>query len=270
MCRVIGVARSGYYAWRRSKESARSLENRKIVAEMRVIFKENRETYGSPRMLISLEKRGYRCSKNRVARLMKAAGIRAIQRPAFRVTTVSGKRNIAPNLLQQRFVAAVPNRIWTSDITYIPTREGWLYLAIVLDLFSRKVVGWSMQERLEDELVVAAFNAAWAQRKPSEGIVFHSDRGIQYGSQRFRNILAIHACLQSMSATGNCYDNAVTEAFFHTLKVELVHRCRFLTRNEARMLIFEYIESFYNRQRFHSTLGYLSPVEFEEKALANA
>jgi putative transposase len=270
MCRVIGVARSGYYAWRRCKEAARTIENKKLTVEIRALFKQNRETYGSPRVFRSLQRQGYRCGRNRVARLMKAAGLRAVQRPAFRVTTIAGTRNIAPNRLQQSFVAPVPNRIWTSDITYIPTREGWLYLAVVLDLFSRKIVGWSMQERLEDKLVTAAFNAAWIQRKPSEGLVFHSDRGIQYGSQRFRNLLAIHACLQSMSAKGNCYDNAVTETFFHTLKVELVHRCRFLSRNEARMLIFEYIESFYNRQRLHSTLGYISPEEFEEKAMANA
>jgi transposase InsO family protein len=239
-----------------------------LLEVIRQVFKESRETYGSPRVFHSLHRQGYRCGKHRVARLMQAAGFKAVQRRAFRVTTISKAMDAAPNRLQQRFYSAYPNRIWTSDITYISTQEGWLYLAVILDVYSRRVVGWSMQERLADELVTTAFGAALMQRKPQAGLIVHSDRGFQYSGQRFRAVLSQHECIQSMNATGNCFDNAVTETFFHTLKVELVHRIRFQTRNDARKHIFEYIESFYNRQRLHSTLGYKSPVEFEEKSWA--
>jgi len=264
---VIGVARSGYYAWRRCRESVRTLENKQLTVAIRQAFKESRETYGSPRVFHLLRRQGYRCGRHRVARLMRAANLRAVQRRAFRVTTVTNAMNVAPNRLQQRFHAAVPNRIWTSDITYIATQEGWLYLAVMLDVYSRRVVGWSMQEQLADGLVTAAFEAAWMQRRPQAGLLVHSDRGFQYCGQRFREVLSKNACVQSMSATGNCYDNAVTETFFHTLKVELVNRLRFQSRSDARKCIFEYIESFYNRQRLHSTLGYKSPLEFEENSL---
>lgn len=265
---MIGVARSGYYAWRRCSESARTIANKRLLEVIRQVFKESRETYGSPRVFHSLHRQGYRCGRHRVARLMQTAGLRAVQCRAFRVTTVSKALDAAPNRLRQCFHAEYPNRIWTSDITYIATYEGWLYLAVVLDLFSRRVVGWSMKECLADDLVTAAFGAAVMLRRPQPGLIVHSDRGFQYTGQRFRTVLSQNACIQSMSGTGNCYDNAVTETFFHTLKVELVHRFRFQNRNIARKHIFEYIESFYNRQRLHSTLGYKSPVEFEEKSLA--
>jgi putative transposase len=264
---VTRVARSGYYAWRKCRESVRTLENKQLTKAIQRVFEESKETYGSPRIFHSLRRQGYRCSKHRIARLMSVAGIRAIQRRAFRATTVASTQKAAPNRLQQRFHVAIPNCIWTSDITYIATQEGWLYLAVILDMYSRRVIGWSMQERLADELVMAAFGIAWMNRKPQPGLIIHSDRGFQYSGQRFRDVLSKHACVQSMSSTGNCYDNAVTETFFHTLKVELVNRHRFQSRNEARKYIFEYIESFYNRQRLHSTLGYRCPVEFEELSL---
>jgi putative transposase len=268
MCRVTGVARGGYYAWRRCRESVRTVENRNLTAVIRQLFEQSRSTYGSPRIYHSLKRLGYTCGRHRVARLMRAAKMQAIQRRAFRVTTVAGSSKAAPNRLQQKFHVAIPNRIWTSDITYIATREGWLYLAVMLDMYSRRVVGWSMQERLVDDLVTSAFDAAWIRRRPSAGLIVHSDRGFQYAGQRFRQVLSNHECIQSMSATGNCYDNAVTETFFHTLKVELVNRSRFHSRSDAKKCIFEYIESFYNRKRLHSTLGYKSPVEFEDSVLS--
>jgi transposase InsO family protein len=245
----------------------RTIENRQLTVTIRGIFEKSRETYGSPRIFHALHTLGYHCGKHRVARLMQAARLKAVQRRAFRVTTVSKSRNAAPNRLQQNFYIAVPNRIWTTDITYIATQEGWLYLAVILDVHSRRVIGWSMKDRLADDLVIAAFNAAQAYRRPQPGLIVHSDRGIQYSGQRFRNVLEKHRCLQSMSGTGNCYDNAVTETFFHTLKVELVHRLRFQSRNDARKQIFDYIETFYNRQRLHSTLGYKSPIDFEEQPM---
>jgi putative transposase len=244
------------------------VENKRLTSVIRQLFEQSRETYGSPRVFHSLRRLGYNCGRNRVARLMREAKIRAVHRRAFRVTTIAGTQKAAPNLLQQQFRVSVPNRVWTSDITYIATKEGWLYLAVILDMYSRRVVGWSMQERLVNELVTNAFNAAWDQRRPEKGLIIHSDRGFQYAGQHFRQILSNHACIQSMSAIGNCYDNAVTETFFHSLKVELVHRKKFVSRNDARKSIFEYIESFYNRQRLHSTLGYSSPVEFEEQFVA--
>lgn len=265
---MIGVARSGYYAWRKCRESVRTRENKQLTAAIQEVFKQSKETYGSPRIFHSLRRQGYRCGIHRVARLMRVTGIQAVQRRAFRVTTVAGTQIAAPNRLQQCFQVMIPNSIWTTDITYIATQEGWLYLAVMLDMYSRRVIGWSMQDRLTDDLVVAAFGAAWLNRRPQAGLIIHSDRGFQYSGQRFREVLVKHACIQSMSATGNCYDNAVTETFFHTLKVELVHRYHFQSRGEARHHIFEYIESFYNRQRLHSTLGYKSPVEFENVSLA--
>jgi len=265
---VIRVARSGFYAWRTCRESVRTRENKQLTTAIRDIFKQSKETYGSPRIFHSLRRQGYRCGRNRVARLMRVAGMQAVQRRAFRVTTIAGSQKAAPNRLQQCFHVAMPNSIWTTDITYIATQEGWLYLAVMLDMFSRRVIGWSMQDRLTDDLVVNAFGAAWLSRRPQSGLIVHSDRGFEYSGQRFREMLAQHECVQSMSATGNCYDNAVTETFFHTLKVELVHRFRFQSRSEARRHIFEYIESFYNRQRLHSTLCYKSPVEFECTDLA--
>jgi putative transposase len=264
---VINVARSGYYAWCRNRMSVRTIENRQLTTTICAIFEKSKETYGSPRVFHSLQKLGCHCGKHRVARLMQAAGLKAVQRRAFRVTTVSRSKDAAPNRLQQNFFVAVPNRIWTTDITYIATLEGWLYLSVILDVHSRRVIGWSMKDRMTDDLVIAAFNAAQAYRRPQPGLIVHSDRGIQFSGQRFRDVLEKHRCIQSMSGTGNCYDNAVTETFFHTLKVELVHRSRFQSRNEARKLIFDYIETFYNRQRLHSTLGYKSPVDFEEQSM---
>jgi putative transposase len=239
-----------------------------LTKVIRQLFEQSNETYGSPRIFHSLRRLGYSCGRNRVAGLMRKAKMQAVQRKVFRVTTVASTQKAAPNLLKQQFRVSIPNRVWTSDITYISTREGWLYLAVFLDIYSRRVVGWSMQERLTDNLVTAAFGAAWNQRRPEKGLIVHSDRGFQYAGQRFRQVLSHHACIQSMSSTGNCYDNAVTETFFHTLKVELVNRTRFISRNDARKSIFEYIESFYNRKRLHSTIGYKCPVEFEDGVLS--
>jgi putative transposase len=218
-------------------------------------------------MTAELKARGFSCSLNRVARLMQKNGIAAKTKRKFKVTTISKhKFPIAPNLLKQSFTADGPNLVWASDITYIATGEGWLYLAMVKDLHSKKVVGWSMQERLRRDLVIDAFKQAVMQRRPEPGLIFHSDRGIQYACCDFRALLKKHKAVQSMSGKGNCYDNAVSESFFGTLKNELVYATRFPTKDKARVAIFDYIEVFYNRQRRHSALGYLSPAEFESRS----
>ena len=232
-----------------------------------VIRKEHRrsrERYGSPRIAKELEARGVKCSENRVARRMRLSGIVAKTRRRFKVTTRS-KHNypVTYNLINQNFNTERPDQTWVSDITYVWTSEGWLYLAVILDLFSRQAVGWSMSHSLSQELALKAFRQALWRRSPGSGVIFHSDQGVQYACQAFRDLLKEHKFVQSMSNKGNCYDNAVAESFFHTLKTELVYFESYQTRDEARKSIFEYIEIFYNRQRRHSTLGYLSPVNFE-------
>jgi len=269
MCQVFKVSRSGFYAWLRRGKSKRRKENENLLKKIQKIYIKNKRVYGSPRMTDALRKQGIKCGKNRVARLMRENGIASKTHRRFKVTTNSDhKRPVAPNLLKRNFTASAPNKVWTSDITYIWTDEGWLYLAVVLDLYSRKIVGWSMSERMKDQLVIDAFVHAWWRRKPSKGLIFHSDRGSQYCSNKFINHLKSKGIEQSMSSTGCCYDNAVTESFFHTLKVEEVYHERYRTRHQARSAIFEYIEGFYNRVRTHSTLGYKTPEDFERLKLA--
>ena len=270
MCRTLEVSRSGYYAWLGRDESDRAREDRRVTALIRNIFTESHGIYGAPRVHKTLQQRGQRCGRKRVARLMKNAGLRSKTRRRFRVKTTDANHDhpIAPDLLGQNFAFSAPNRAWVSDITYIPTDEGWLYLASTMDLCSRKIVGWSMGSTLHTSLVIDALNMAIDQRAPQPGLIHHSDRGVQYASADYRAVLDDHGIVASMSRTGNCYDNAAKESFFHSLKTELVHHHHYRTRDEARASVFAYIEIFYNRRRLHSTLGYQSPVEFERAIVA--
>jgi transposase InsO family protein len=267
LCGAVEVSRSGYYAWRRSLESERTRANRTLLEEIREIHDGSRGVYGAPRVHDELRVRGRRCGRHRVARLMRRAGLRARAKRRFRVTTHSAHRHpTAPNLLAQRFRAERANRTWVADITYIPTRESWLYLAVVIDLFSRRVVGWATSGTMTRALVVDALQVALGRRRVSAGLLHHSDRGSQYASNEYQLLLAREGFVCSMSGRGNCYDNAVAESFFHTLKTELVHHHRYETRAQAHASLFEYIEGFYNRKRKHSSLGYKSPSEYEEGA----
>lgn len=272
MCRTLEVSRSGFYAWLRRGESDRDRDDRRLTALIVGIFDDSRGTYGVPRVHQALLQAGEACGYNRVARLMKKAGLRSKTKRRFRVKTTDSKHNhpIAPNRLGQDFSASAANRVWVSDITYIFTDEGWLYLATTMDLFSRKIVGWSMSSTLHASIVVDALQMAIDQRQPPAGLIHHSDRGVQYASAEFRALLAAHGILASMSRKGNCYDNAAKESFYHTLKTELVHHEHYRTRDQARASVFEYVEAFYNRRRLHSTLGFLSPVDFERARTAVA
>ncbi len=266
MCRVLEVSRSGFYAWRKRSASPRAVEDQRLALEVRAIYAESRRSYGSPRVHMELRDRGRRLGRKRVARLMRAAGLRARGFRRFRCTTDSGHgMAIRGNLLARRFAVAQPNFGWVADITYLWTLEGWLYLAVILDLFSRRVVGWSMSERLEKQLALDALSTALAERQPRGGLIHHSDRGSQYASHEYQELLARHALQSSMSRRANCWDNAVAESFFATLKLELVYQTRWSTRAQARSEVFEYIEIFYNRQRRHSALGYLCPNDFERR-----
>jgi putative transposase len=267
MCQVLGVSRSGYYLWEQHNKSERQKENERLMAHIREAYGRGRGTYGSPRITAELKDNGIPCGKNRIARLMKRHGIMAKTKRRFKATKRS-KHDflVADNLLNQRFSTDVANKIWVSDITYIWTREGWLYLAAILDVFNRKIIGWSMDDRLSHEVIADALCKAIRQRKPKAGVLFHSDRGTQYTSYAFRDLMEQHGFIQSMNAAGNCYDNALMESFFHTLKTELVYFEKYRTRQEARGSIFEYIEVFYNSVRRHSALNYCSPSEFERRA----
>ncbi len=268
LCRALRVAKSGYYAWCGRQPSARHRENETITQRIREHFEVSRQTYGSPRILRDLREEGIACGKHRVAKLMKQAGLCALLPRRFQVTTDSKHAlPVAKNLLNQDFTASKADERWAADITYLWTGEGWLYLAVVLDLFSRRVVGWSMQASLHKELVLGALVMALGQRRPDSGLLHHSDQGSQYASADFQQALEAAQIACSMSRRGDCYDNAVVESFFGTLKQELVNRCRFATRESARQAVFEYIEVWYNRQRRHSSLGYVSPAEFERQAL---
>ena len=266
MSGLLEVSPSGYYAWRERPPSQRAKANEVLVKEIKAIHAESHATYGSPRVHGELVNRGLRVSKNRVVRLMRAENIQS-RRKKKRPSTTESRHDypIAPNLLQQDFQAATPNEKWLSDITYIPTVEGWLYLAAVLDLFSRKIVGWAMEDHLESELVELAFQMAVNNRHKVSGLLHHSDRGSQYAGAAYQALIQAHRVTPSMSRTGNCYDNAPMESFFSTLKGELVDWHNYQTRAEARTSIFAYIEGFYNRYRLHSSLGYLSPEEFERR-----
>ena len=271
MCRVLGVTRSWYYKYRSRGPTKRQGEDQSLMPRIKAIFEESEKTYGAGRIAKKLRDEDIRVGKNRVHRLMRANGLKVKTTKRFRVTTNSDhKRPVAPNLVNQNFTAEAPDRLWTGDITYIWTAEGWLYLAVVLDVYSRRIVGWSMNRRMTDDLVVTAFKNALARRSPLSGFIFHSDRGSQYCSKRFRALVKGSGGEQSMSATGCCYDNAITESFFGTLKRELVHHCLFVTRQAAQSRIFRYIEGFYNRKRIHSAIDYLSPEQFEERRLKMA
>jgi len=266
MCRVLRLSRSGYYAWRKRPLSVRKMANEKLKEQIKEIYQQSRQTYGSPRIHAELSGNGVKCGHNRVARLMRQAQLWAKQKGKFNVTTTDSNHDypIAPNLLKQDFQASQPNEKWVSDITYISTTEGWLYLAAVMDLYSRRIVGWTMGDTLERRLTLAALQMAIDTRQPPPGLLHHSDRGSQYASQDYQALLTKHQMQVSMSRTGNCYDNAPIESFFATLKTELVHHRHYATRAEAKTDIFEFIEIFYNRSRRHSYLGYQSPVAFEQ------
>jgi transposase InsO family protein len=268
-CALLGVSRSGYYAWCRRPTSRRDAENALLVEAMRAIDARVGHTYGSPRMPGELAARGWRCGRHRAARLMRAHGIRAKQARRFVVTTDSTHSlPVAPNLVQQVFTAAQPNQLWLADITYVATAEGWAYLAVVLDAFSRRVVGWALERDLSTDLVRTALARALATRRPPAGLVHHSDQGCQYASTVYRAVLTAAGIRCSMSRRGNCYDNAVAESFFATLKVERVYDRQYATLEEAQADLTEYIEGFYNRIRRHSTLGYVSPVVYELRKAA--
>ena len=264
MCEAFEVSRSGYYSWRDRKESKRAGENRTVLAEIHKVHEQNKQAYGAVKTWRELRARGIDCGRHRVARLRRAAGIEARRKRRFRITTQSRRGVVAAqNKLNQRFEVGTANLAWVGDITFIATAAGWLYLAVLIDLYSRKVLGWAMSERIDQQLVIDALNMALLQSRPQPGLIHHSDQGRQYSSAAYVEILKKHGMIQSMSRHGNCYDNAVAESFFSSLKNELVHHSSFKTRNEARTAIFEYIEVFYNRQRRHQSLNYLSPIDYE-------
>jgi putative transposase len=266
MCVRLEVSSSGFYAWRKRPPSSRALEDGRLLAEIRTVHAESHGRYGSPRVHRELAAKGVHANKHRVARLMRENGLRGRRRRRFRHTTDSNHgMPIAPNTLARDFTADAPNEVWVTDITYIPTREGWLYLAAILDLYSRRVVGWSMSDRITRQLTLDALTMALRARAPATGLVHHSDRGSQYASADYRTALATAGIECSMSRKGDCWDNAVAESFFATLKTELVHDTDWTTRAEARSAIFEYLEVFYNRRRRHSSIGYVIPEEFELK-----
>ncbi|MEA3391650.1 MAG: IS3 family transposase [Candidatus Marinimicrobia bacterium] len=265
MCHVLEVSRSGYYNWLKRPESKTARENRIIIEKIKVVHADSKKAnYGSPRMVNELYDAGFKCSEARVARLMKQEGIMAKRHKKFKVTTNSKhKEPISPNLLQLKFKTDNPNKIWVSDITYIKTGEGWLYFTSVIDLYARNVVGWSMSNRMyASQTTEAALQHACMRANIPAGLIFHSDKGIQYACKNFRKLLNKYNLVQSMSGKGNCYDNAVAESFFKTLKVELIYQYSFRTRAEARTAIFDYIETFYNKERRHSSLGNISPDQY--------
>jgi putative transposase len=252
MCEVLGVSRSGYYAWASRPESARVAEDRVVAAEIRAAHAASRGRYGSPRVHAELRAHGRRVGRKRVARLMRGMGLSARRKRRFRCTTDSAHAfPVAPNLLGRDFTAAAPDRVWLADLTYIHTREGWLYLAVVLDLFSRRVVGWAMADHLGHELALAALDMAIARQRPAPGLIHHSDRGVQFAAHEYRKRLQQHGMLCSMSRKGDCWDNAPMESFYATLKGELVEQRDYLTRDEARADVFQFLEGWYNRRRLH-------------------
>jgi transposase InsO family protein len=264
MAKILEVSSSGYYRFLKFKPSQRANENEELFTQIKEIYEVHKKRYGSPRIHKALVKKGIHCSRKRVSRLMSQNQLIAKPQKRFKLTTtVDKKAAFAPNLLDQKFEAKSPNQKWVSDITYIWTLEGWLYLAVILDLFSRKVVGVSMSNSLQSEIVTDALQQAVCRRNPPQGLIHHSDRGVQYTSTDFQKRLKENQIICSMSATGNCYDNAVAESFFNSLKTECVYTNSYVTRDQARQSIFEYIEVYYNNDRLHSTIGYLTPNEFE-------
>jgi putative transposase len=273
MCRVLGVSRSGYYAWRGRPPSPRAQRDTRLLAEITAIYNDSRNTYGAPRVHVELIACGREfCGRKKVARIMHDAGLvgRCGRRPAPKTTTRTPAEPAVPDLVMRRFTAERPNAIWTADLTYIPTWEGWLYLAVLLDLFSRAIVGWAMAEHMRTELVVEALKMAWTRRLPPAGLIHHSDRGSQYLSAAYQAQLQAFGMRPSAGRVGQCWDNAVTESFLATFKIECIHRRAWPTRALARTATYEYIEVFYNRRRIHSALDYHSPLEYEALWLPNA
>lgn len=268
LCQTLQISASAYYAWRkrRAVPGARALQNQQLAAMIQAVFKASRHTYGSPRIQQALRQQGQACGRNRIARLMRQQQLCGRRRKRFRMRTTDSRHDqpIAPNRLARLPDPQQPNRVWVSDITYIATRHGWLYLSAVMDLYSRRIIGWSMSETIDTSLVLASWHMALSRRHPAPGrLVMHSDRGCQYASAEFRQALQQQGALASMSRPANCYDNAAMESFWSTLKLELVYRRQFTTQAEARAEIFSFIELFYNTSRLHSSLKYLSPVDFE-------
>jgi len=266
MCRLLSVSASGYYAWRTRPESPRAKTDRELLPEIKRIHAQSKGVYGSPKIKSELASEGCHVGRNKIARLMRLERLRGCPKRRFRVTTQRDPSHaVARNLLQQNFTATAPNQRWVADITYISTHQGCIYLAVIMDLYSRRIVGWSMSRWMSRRIVVDALRMAVNARQPAGKLIHHSDRGGQYTSDDFKNELAKHGIEASMSSTGNCYDNAVAESFFGLLKRERVNRVRYRTRKEARADLFEYIEVFYNRKRRHGYLGNISPVEFEQR-----
>ena len=269
MCSVLDISASGYYDWRRREPSKRDRSDAVILSQIKAAYIESRKAYGSPRIHSVLKGQGFYCGRKRVARLMKGAGLKALRTVRYRrQTTYNHGRGSAENHLHRKFRVDTPNRVWAGDITTFWTGSGWMHLAVVMDLYSRRIIGWSMGNRVTDELSINALTMALKNRDHRGKLMHHSDQGSQYGSQAFQSLLSRHGIVCSMSRKGNCYDNAVVESFFKSLKAEVVDYRRFKTREEARSAIFDYIEVFYNRKRIHSTLGYLSPVAFEQQKLS--
>ncbi len=264
MCQVLKVSRSGFYSWCKRGKSKTALNREFLLKKIKDEYEDSRQLYGSPKITFKLNKKGIVCSRPLVARIMKEHGIKSITKRKFVITTDSKhNKRVAPNIVAQQFTADAPNQLWLSDITYIKTLNGWLYLASVLDVFSRKIIGWSMSKHLKSTLVINALKDALNKRRPAENLVFHSDRGTQYASKEFVKLINKHSIIQSMSSTGNCYDNAMMESFFSLLKKELIYLTQYKTILVARSAIFEYIEVFYNRKRIHSGINYHTPMEHE-------
>jgi len=271
MCRVLEVSPSGYYAWRRRMISVRDREDEALRGKIRLIYERSRQTYGSPRIHAELREEGTRVSRKRVARLMKESGlVGASRRKSIRTTRRDPAARPAPDLVERKFTASGPNQLWVADITYIPTLAGFLYLAVVLDVWSRKIVGWAMSSRLATQIVLDALEMAVEQRRPADGVIHHSDQGCQYTSTEFGKRCREAGIRPSMGSVADCYDNAMCESFFATLECELLDRVRFVNHAEAELAVFDFIEGFYNTRRRHSALGYLSPVVFEQRTEAAA
>ena len=267
MCALLRVSRSGYYAWRGRPESARARRDRVLTDQIRALHHASGGVYGSPKIHRELLADGVFCGRHKVARLMRQAGLRGCPKKRYRINSSPAAAVQAANLLQQNFSAEQTNKRWVSDITFIPTRQGWLYLAAVMDLYSRRIVGWSMSRRIDRHLALNALNMALGQRRVNADLIHHSDRGAQYLIDDYQALLKKHGIRCSLSGAGNCYDNAAIESFFSLLKRERINRVRYRTREQARSDVFDYIERFYNRQRSHSYLGYTSPVQFERQTV---
>lgn len=268
MCKVLQASKSGFYRWMKVQWGYEKPYGRYLLIKIKEVYEQNKGVYGSRRITKRLALMGVKCYQKQIAKIMKRHGIKAKTKKKFKATTDS-KHNykVAPNLLNREFIISEMNRVWVGDITYIWTREGWLYLSTVIDLYSRRVIGWCLSNRMTKDLVINSFQQAVKMRNPDKGLMFHSDRGSQYASDKFKKALSSVEAIQSMSRKGNCWDNAVAESFFKTIKSELVYWCNFRTRAEAELRIFEYIELFYNRNRLHSTLNYMSPDAFERRIL---